>query len=69
MNKTITAECHNCESSYDIEYVEELTSADYPEFCPFCGELIEEIAEYDEDDEDSDNQEWREGGSQLHHRL
>lgn len=58
MNKTITAECHNCESSYDIEYVEELTASEYPEFCPFCGELIEELSEYDDGDDHMDNQEW-----------
>jgi len=58
MNKTITAECNNCESSYDIEYVEELASSEYPEFCPFCGELIEELSEYDEDDDAMDSQEW-----------
>ena len=46
MEKTMTAECHNCESSYDIVYVEELVSAELPEFCPFCGETIEEITDY-----------------------
>jgi len=51
MEKTMTAECHNCESSYDIDYVEELVSAELPEFCPFCGETIEEITDYIEDDE------------------
>lgn len=59
MDRTITAECHNCESSYDVQYVDEIVSSEYPEFCPFCGESIEEITEFDEDDDDdSDNQEW-----------
>ena len=51
--KTITAECHSCESSYDIVYMEELVSEHYPEICPFCGEHIEELSEeqeYIEDD-------------------
>lgn len=57
MEKTINAECHNCESSYDVAYVEELTSAEYPEFCPFCGEAIEEITNYIEEDDDFDEEE------------
>ena len=58
--KTITAECHNCESSYDIIYMEELVSEQYPEICPFCGEQIDELTESDyiEDDDAMDNQEW-----------
>ena len=57
--KTITAECHNCESSYDIIYMEELVSEQYPEICPFCGEHIEEIQEeYIEDDNDDDTDKW-----------
>ena len=58
--KTITAECHNCESSYDITYMEELVSEDLPERCPFCGETIQELSEnYIEDDDDSeDEEEW-----------
>ena len=58
--KTITAECNSFESSYDVEYMEELTSADYPEFCPFCGEPIDELTESDyiEDDSDLDDEEW-----------
>jgi NAD-dependent SIR2 family protein deacetylase len=58
MQKTITAECHSCESSYDIAYVEEITSAEYPEFCPFCGEVIEEIVNYIQDDDFDENEEW-----------
>ena len=57
--KTITAECHNCESSYDIIYMEELVSEQYPEICPFCGEHIEEIQEeYIEDENDDDTEKW-----------
>jgi hypothetical protein len=58
--KTITAECHNCESSYDIVYMEELVSEQYPEICPFCGEHIEELSEeeYIEDDELNDDEKW-----------
>jgi hypothetical protein len=60
MEKSITAECHSCESSYAVEYVEELTSLDYPEFCPFCGEPIEEVTEesYIDDDDDLDEDKW-----------
>ena len=57
--KTITAECHSCESSYDIIYMEELVSEHYPEICPFCGEHIEEIQEeYIEDENDDDTEKW-----------
>jgi len=59
--KTITAECHSCESSYDIVYMEELVSEHYPEICPFCGEHIEELSEdeYIEDDElNDDDDKW-----------
>jgi hypothetical protein len=59
--KTITAECHSCESSYDIIYMEELVSEHYPEICPFCGEPIEELSEeqeYIEDDELNDDEKW-----------
>lgn len=57
MEKSVVAECSNCESSFNVQYVEELVSQDYPEHCPFCGEVIEEIQEEyieDEDDEDDD---------------
>ena len=58
--KTITAECSNCESSYDIIYQEQLVSEEYPEICPFCGEQIDELTESDyiEDEDAMDNQEW-----------
>jgi hypothetical protein len=58
--KTITAECSNCESSYDMIYMEELVSEDLPEFCPFCGEKIDTLSEeeYIEDDELNDEEKW-----------
>ena len=54
----MTAECPNCESSYDIAYVEELVSEELPEYCPFCGETIEEITNYIEDDEFNEDEGW-----------
>jgi hypothetical protein len=52
-NKRVSGECLNCESSYDVAYVEQLVSQEYPEFCPFCGEIIEDITEdYIEEDTD-----------------
>jgi hypothetical protein len=59
--KTITAECSNCESSYDVIYMQELVSEELPEFCPFCGEPIDTLSEeeeYIEDDELNDNEKW-----------
>jgi hypothetical protein len=59
-NKQISGECHSCESSFEVGYVEELVSQEYPEHCPFCGEVIEEIQEeyIEDDDDDMDNGEW-----------
>lgn len=52
-NKIVNGECLNCESSYQIEYIQELVSQEFPEHCPFCGEQIDELAEeYNEDEED-----------------
>jgi hypothetical protein len=58
--RTITAECSNCESSYDVIYMEELVSEELPEFCPFCGEAIESLSEeeYIDEDDDSDEDKW-----------
>jgi len=57
--RTVSGECENCESSYEVEYVEELVSEDVPEFCPFCGEPIEDLSEeYIEDDDLDENEEW-----------
>ena len=59
-NKILTGECLSCESTYGVEYMEELVSAEYPEFCPFCGETIESITEEvdEEDDEIIDDEQW-----------
>jgi len=57
-NKTIGGECANCESTYTVEYIEEIVSEEYPEFCPFCGEQIDELSEsYIEDEDDLDDDE------------
>lgn len=60
MSKLITGECLNCESSYEVAYVEQLVSQPLPEHCPFCGEVIEDITEdYIEDDDlDEDDLKW-----------
>ena len=56
MSKLITGECLNCESSYEVAYVEQLVSQPLPEHCPFCGEIIEDITEdYIEDDDLNDD--------------
>lgn len=59
-DKLVTGECTNCESSFEIAYVEELVSDETPSFCPFCGEQIEDIQEeYIEDEElDEDDDRW-----------
>ena len=57
--KSITADCQNCESTFGVDYMEELVSQDYPEYCPFCGEAIEDIQEsYIEDEDELDTGEW-----------
>ena len=57
MTKIVTGECLNCESSYEVAYVEQLVSQELPEHCPFCGEPIEDIQEeyIDEDDDLTDD--------------
>jgi 5'-3' exonuclease len=60
-NKTVTGNCNECDSAYDVQFVEELTSQELPEFCPFCGESIDDLSEeYIEDDDimDEENSEW-----------
>lgn len=53
MTKLVQGECLNCESSFEVAYVEQLVSTELPEHCPFCGEVIEDIQEeYIEDDDD-----------------
>jgi hypothetical protein len=58
-NKNLNGECTSCESTYSIQFVEELVSQELPEHCPFCGEVIEELSEdYIEDEDDLDTGEW-----------
>ena len=61
MSKLVQGECINCESSFEIAYVEQLVSQPLPEHCPFCGEIIEDIQEEyidDEDDITDDDLKW-----------
>jgi len=59
MQKQLSAECENCESSYNVVFMEEFVSQELPEHCPFCGETIQELEEYIEDDEPLDeDEEW-----------
>ena len=59
MTKLVTGECLNCESSYEVAYVEQLVSEQLPEYCPFCGEPIEDITEdYINEDDDDDEAKW-----------
>lgn len=54
--RSMTGDCSNCESTYTIDYMEELVAEELPEYCPFCGEPIEELSEdYIEDDDDSED--------------
>lgn len=54
--RTLSGECLECESTYAIEYMEEMTSSELPEFCPFCGSPIDALSDeaenVDDDDED-----------------
>jgi DNA-directed RNA polymerase subunit RPC12/RpoP len=61
IEKVITAECSECESSFELVYEEELVSDDTPSFCPFCGEKIEDIQEeyIDQDDFDDEIEGWK----------
>jgi NAD-dependent SIR2 family protein deacetylase len=57
--KIMSGDCSNCESTYSVEYMEEMVSQELPEHCPFCGEVIESISEeYVEDDEQDDETKW-----------
>lgn len=61
MSKLVQGECLNCESSFEVAYVEQLVSTELPEHCPFCGEIIEDIQEEyieDEDDITDDDLKW-----------
>lgn len=59
MNKAFSGDCLSCESQYNVEFIQEEVSQEYPEHCPFCGEVIEELTEdYIEDDDELENEEW-----------
>jgi hypothetical protein len=58
MEKTLTGDCKECESTYLINYDEELVYSNLPEFCPFCGENIDSLTEHaDEDEEEFEDDE------------
>jgi hypothetical protein len=59
-NKSMTGDCSSCESTYSIEFMEELVSEEFPEYCPFCGETIDELSEeyVEEDDDPEDENQW-----------
>ena len=59
-NKSMTGDCSSCESTYSIEFMEELVSEEFPEYCPFCGETIDELSEEyaEEDDDPEDENRW-----------
>ena len=59
-NKSMTGDCSSCESTYNIEFTEELVSEEFPEYCPFCGETIDELSEeyIEEDDDPEDENRW-----------
>jgi hypothetical protein len=59
-NKSMTGDCSSCESTYNIEFTEELVSEEFPEYCPFCGETIDELSEeyVEEDDDPEDENRW-----------
>ena len=60
MEKIVSGNCSNCESTFEVAYVEELVSEEYPEHCPFCGETIDSVIEesYIEDDDDENDGKW-----------
>jgi predicted nucleic acid-binding Zn-ribbon protein len=57
-NKILSGNCANCESTYAVEFMEEMVSQDLPEHCPFCGEIIEELSEDYVDEEDDSTEDW-----------
>ena len=58
--KQLSGDCANCESTYTVEFMEEMVSQDLPEHCPFCGSEIEELTEEytEEEDDDLDTEDW-----------
>ena len=55
--KLISAECLSCESTFGVQYLAEMASQEYPEYCPFCGDPITEVTEEMEEDYDEDFEE------------
>jgi hypothetical protein len=58
--KQLSGDCLNCESTYSVQFIEEMVSQELPEHCPFCGAQIEELSEdyIEDDDDDLDTKEW-----------
>ena len=58
--RLMAADCLECESRYEIAFIEAEASNDVPEYCPFCGERIEEIVEEESTDDESydDEESW-----------
>jgi hypothetical protein len=57
ISKHISGDCSNCESVFDLVFMEELVSEELPQYCPFCGELIEGFRDDTEEDEDENESE------------
>lgn len=60
--KSVTAECSNCESGFNITFEQEIASKELPAYCPFCGDPINEeelIEEYIDDEESLDDEKWQ----------
>jgi endogenous inhibitor of DNA gyrase (YacG/DUF329 family) len=61
LEKLLTADCSECESRYEIAFIEVEASTEIPEFCPFCGSKIDDITLQSEEDDELDidgGQEW-----------
>jgi NAD-dependent SIR2 family protein deacetylase len=62
--KYTSAECSACESTFGVDFMEEMVSEDMPQYCPFCGEPIDDVTEeFGEEDSldtgaDEDSDEW-----------
>ena len=60
----MAGDCLECESTYYVEYEEELTSKEVPHYCPFCGAPTDDVTEedmdeeedYDDEDEESEDE-------------
>jgi NAD-dependent SIR2 family protein deacetylase len=49
--KYTSASCASCESTFGVDFMEEMVSEDLPQYCPFCGEEIEDVVEEFGDEE------------------